>query len=62
MGAVHVCVAAGGCLWETGVEICLISNIVFVFFPSRLPVPRANPRDLQDFDDNDSGPPMDHAP
>uniref|UniRef100_A0A1A7WV61 Tripartite motif-containing 44 n=1 Tax=Iconisemion striatum TaxID=60296 RepID=A0A1A7WV61_9TELE len=28
----------------------------------RLPEPRANPMDLQDFEDNDSGPSMDHAP
>ncbi|XP_054476163.1 tripartite motif-containing protein 44 [Anoplopoma fimbria] len=28
----------------------------------RLPEPRAHPMDLRDFDDNDSGPSMDHAP
>uniref|UniRef100_A0A1A8E0F2 Tripartite motif-containing 44 n=1 Tax=Nothobranchius kadleci TaxID=1051664 RepID=A0A1A8E0F2_NOTKA len=28
----------------------------------RLPEPRANPMDRQDFEDNDSGPSMDHAP
>lgn len=33
-----------------------------VFLSSRLPEPRAEPMNPRDFEDNDSGPSMDHAP
>lgn len=60
-----VCVTAFRCLrkkikerksWKTGYDITC------VFLSSRLPEPRAEPMNPRDFEDNDSGPSMDHAP
>lgn len=57
---VHLC----GCMqvfvnesWRTYSHL-----IYFCSYFSRLPEPRANPMDPRDFEDNDSGPSMDHAP
>lgn len=66
-GGVFVWLHAGVCerekredSWRTYIDVICLCSVIF--FSPRLPEPRANPMDPRDYEDNDSGPSMDHAP